>query len=101
MNLRDRLREIDAPRPAKPRAEEKPPSGACWHRRIIRPPEDFPGAFSLRADTLRLMHPDPLPGQPLAGEDLPDPAVTGQIQPQAQESTRRKRADRWKEDWSE
>ena len=59
MNLRDRLRAVDAPRksPAQPARTFE----GCYHTREVRPLCDFPGAFLLQRDTVALMH----------GEDLP------------------------------
>ena len=53
MNLMDKLRAVGgtAGKPAAP-AEA---STDCRHFAVCRPPEDFPGAFDLTAETLRLM----------------------------------------------
>ncbi len=59
MNLRDKLNAID-------RASKKPSKPAkvytdCWHGREMRNLDEFPGAFSLRPDILRLMTQENLP----------------------------------------
>lgn len=61
MNLRDKLRAIDA----KPAHSEKPAVTRtftdCLHLPTYLPPEQFPGAFSLDRETLMLMQPMDLP----------------------------------------
>ena len=53
MNLRDKLRAVGGtggkPRPAEPASTD------CRHFAVYRPAEEFPGAYSLSADTLRMM----------------------------------------------
>lgn len=60
MNLMDKLRAVGgtAGKPAAP-AEA---STDCRHFAVYRPPEDFPGAFDLTAETLRLMSDREIPG---------------------------------------
>ena len=60
MNLMDKLRAVGgtAGKPAAP-AEV---STDCRHFAVYRPPEDFPGAFDLTAETLRLMSDRDIPG---------------------------------------
>jgi len=59
MNLMDKLRAVGgtAGKPAAP-AEA---STDCRHFAVYRPPEDFPGAFDLTAETLRLMSDKDIP----------------------------------------
>ncbi len=59
MNLRDKLNAMD-------NASKKPSKPAriytdCWHGREMRSLDEFPGAFSLRLDILRLMTQENLP----------------------------------------
>ncbi len=59
MNLRDKLNAMD-------NASKKPSKPAriytdCWHGREMRSLDEFPGAFSLRPDILRLMTQENLP----------------------------------------
>ncbi len=63
MNLRDKLRAVGGSRNGS--GAEKPPKADavrdCRHLLVRRPPEDFPGALSLRRETLELMSAVPLP----------------------------------------
>ena len=62
MNLRDKLRAVGGSSGKKPGAPA-PAAVDCRHVAVCRPPEDFPGAWDLRRETLALM----------CGEELPDP----------------------------
>ena len=53
MNLMEKLRAVGGT-PGKPAAPSET-STDCRHFAVYRPTEDFPGAFSLTAETLRLM----------------------------------------------
>ena len=53
MNLMEKLRAVGGT-PGKPAAPSET-STDCRHFAVYRPAEDFPGAFSLTAETLRLM----------------------------------------------
>ena len=53
MNLMDRIRAAGGSSARREAAEER--SSDCSHTAVIRPAEEFPGAFSLTAETLRLM----------------------------------------------
>ena len=53
MNLMEKLRAVGGA-PGKPAAPSEA-STDCRHFAVYRPAEDFPGAFSLTAETLRLM----------------------------------------------
>ena len=59
MNLMEKLRAVGGnnARPAAP--EER--STDCRHFAVYRPAEEFPGAFGLTADTLRLMSDKEIP----------------------------------------
>ena len=53
MNLRDKLRAVGGT--AERRAAPSEKSTDCRHFAVYRPAEEFPGAYSLTAETLRLM----------------------------------------------
>ncbi len=59
MNLRDKLKAIEKPK--QPPAAPKKEFTDCWHGREMRPLSDFPGAFELPVDSLRLMTQEALP----------------------------------------
>lgn len=61
MNLRDKLRAINAPPKPKP-AAPVPQFTDCWRKTIVRPPEEFPRAFDLMRRTVMMMQ----------GEDMPE-----------------------------
>lgn len=62
MNLRDKLRAVDA-KPARPSGESKPPEtfSDCRHVAVRYPLEQFPGAFDLSGETLMLMQKEEMP----------------------------------------
>ena len=61
MNLRDKLRAIDA-KPTRPDAPVRAQSFTdCLHLPTFLPPDQFPGAFSLSRETLSLMTAESLP----------------------------------------
>ena len=53
MNLRDKLRAVGGT--GERRAAPAEASTDCRHFAVYRPAEEFPGAFDLTAETLRLM----------------------------------------------
>ena len=53
MNLREKLRAVGGAGNRRPDAG--PAASDCRHFAVYRPPEEFPGAFRLTADTLRMM----------------------------------------------
>ena len=60
MNLRDKLRAVGGTagnRPERPAAD----AGDCRHFAVYRPAEEFPGAYDLSAETLRMMSDRELP----------------------------------------
>ena len=59
MNLRDKLNAIDSA--SKKSAKPAKVYTDCWHGREMRKLDEFPGAFSLRPDILRLMTQENLP----------------------------------------
>ena len=59
MNLRDKLRAVGGTGNAQKRPAET--AGDCQHLAVYRPMEEFPGALSLRAETLRMMSDQELP----------------------------------------
>lgn len=62
MNLRDKLRAIDSPKPKRP-AAPVPQFTDCWHKEITRPLSEFPRAFDLLRQTVMLMQ----------GNEMPEP----------------------------
>ena len=60
MNLRDKLRAVGGTG-GKPPATPEQKSTDCRHFAITRPAEEFPGAYDLRGETLRLMSDRSLP----------------------------------------
>ena len=59
MNLRDKLRAVGGT--AERRAAPSEKSTDCRHFAVYRPAEEFPGAYSLTAETLRLMSDKEIP----------------------------------------
>ena len=53
MNLKDKLRAVGGT--GEHRASSAEASTDCRHFAVYRPPEEFPGAYGLTAETLRLM----------------------------------------------
>ena len=60
MNLRDKLRAVDAAAGARPGRPARD-AGDCRHFRVFRPPEEFPGAWELTRETLSLMSEKEMP----------------------------------------
>lgn len=60
MNLRDKLRAVDA-KPRTPSAPSEQTFTDCRHLAVNYPLEDFPGAFGLSGDVLMLMQQEELP----------------------------------------
>lgn len=59
MNLRDKLRAIEKPKNAAPVPKKE--FTDCWHGREMRDLSEFPDAFALSGDALRLMTQEDLP----------------------------------------
>ncbi len=55
MNLREKLRAVGGTGGTGSSGAERQASTDCRHIAVCRPPEEFPGAFELRTETLRLM----------------------------------------------
>lgn len=61
MNLKDRLKAIDAPVKPKPRPAPAAAFTDCWHRETLRPLGEFPFAFEVTGNTVMLMQGDEMP----------------------------------------
>lgn len=59
MNLRDKLRAIEKPKSVAPAPKKE--FTDCWHGREMRDLSEFPDAFALSGDALRLMTQENLP----------------------------------------
>ena len=60
MNLRAALDMMSKPKPKTAPAAERAFTD-CWEKRVLRPPEQFPGADGIRRETVMLMQTEALP----------------------------------------